>query len=153
MDILLNRIYTSSDYTIGQLICKGRKLCDTLEPPTVGFKPGVTPAEVMRVKKRHGAVSIPPGSYRVLITKSPKFGQWLPLLLNVPGFKGVRIHPGNTPADTQGCILPGENTSKGMVLKSGQKTKEIVDLFTRIFAQGKDIFLVVKNPVKTATRQ
>lgn len=146
MDILLNRIYTSDKYTIGQLIYKGHKLCDTLEPPTVGFKAGVTPAEVMRVKKRHGAVSIPPGNYRVLITKSPKFGQWLPLLLNVPGFKGVRIHPGNTPAYTQGCILPGVNASKGMVIQSRQKTKEIVDLFTHILEQGKDIFLIVKNP-------
>ena len=49
---------------------------------------------------------------------SQRFKRVLPLLLNVKGFEGIRIHPGNTAEDTEGCLLVGENKEKGKVLNS-----------------------------------
>ena len=65
-----------------------------------------------------GRSAIPEGRYAVVITYSPKMKQWLPLLLNVPKFSGIRIHAGNTAKDTEGCILVGENREVGKVLDS-----------------------------------
>ena len=48
---------------------------------------------------------IPALIYRVSVTNSPKFRRLLPLLLQVPGRTGIRIHRGTRPEHSQGCIL------------------------------------------------
>ena len=65
-----------------------------------------------------GHSAIPEGTYPLLVTKSSRFKEWLPYLQGVPDFEGIRIHAGNYPDDTQGCILVGENRQKGMVVNS-----------------------------------
>ena len=78
--------------------------CDTLEPTWRDIGPG-RPG-----RKLPGRTAIPEGRYPVAVTFSPRFGRWLPLLLHVPMFTGVRIHAGNTAEDTAGCILVGAST-------------------------------------------
>ncbi len=80
-------------------------ICDTLEPTWRDYKHGA--------QKIMGISAIPEGRYAVVITWSPRMKQWLPLLLGVPMFSGIRIHAGNTAADTAGCILVGENLGCG----------------------------------------
>ena len=96
MDLLLTRLQLDSDVTIGELQIDGEFECWTCEDTV--REPGV---------KIHGQTAIPYGRYEVVISMSQRFGIYLPLLMNVPMFDGIRIHPGNTSADTDGCILPG----------------------------------------------
>lgn len=107
MKMVLERLQRDPDVTIGSLSVDGdfeAWTCeDTVRPPGV---------------KIHGQTAIPPGTYSVVVTHSPRFQRDLPLLQYVPGFTGVRIHPGNTAADTEGCILVGADRLGKSVARS-----------------------------------
>ena len=122
MELILERIAKRKTYTIGRLYIRRQVMdeylpgtaddyfCDTLEPTWRDYEHGA-----YKVK---GCSAIPEGRYAVVISWSPKFKQWLPILLGVPNFDGIRIHAGNTAADTEGCILVGKNREVGQVLDS-----------------------------------
>ena len=95
MLLTLDRQPSWRDTTLGLLWVGGAFQCYALED------------QVRHGAKIPGVTAIPAGRYRVDITWSPRFGRRLPVLLDVPGFDGVRIHPGNTEHDTEGCLLPG----------------------------------------------
>lgn len=121
MKLTLKRIALKPDYTIGKLYIDGKYFCDTLEDTVRKL-----PAE----KKIPGRTAIPAGTYRISVTYSPKFGRDLPLVENVPYFTGIRIHRGNTPQDTAGCILVGENKAIGKVLNSTLYEKELTEMLS-----------------------
>lgn len=143
MEILLKRKYFKRDYTIGRLYIDGKKICDTLEPPSGGLDENSSRRKVLRMKKQMGTCCIPTGIYPVVVTKSPKFKQWLPLLLGVRGFEGVRIHAGNYPQDTEGCILPGWNTQKGMVTGSREAMRKLMTILTDVYALNKAVWIKI----------
>lgn len=93
--------------TIGEMLINGERKCFTLE-------------DVVRPdgEKVYGETAIPTGRYRVDITFSNRFQRDMPLLLSVPNFEGIRIHPGNTAVDTHGCILVGMDRSGDSILNS-----------------------------------
>lgn len=106
MRLVIKRIFKGKDYTIGKMYINGEYFCDTLE-------------DVVREgEKVYGQTAIPDGIYEIVLTMSNRFKKILPLLLKVPNFEGVRIHSGNSAADTEGCILVGKNKEKGKVLQS-----------------------------------
>ena len=124
--LLLKRIARKDGYTIGKLYIDGVYFCDTLED-TDRLNKGM-PAAELAAKKIPGQTAIPEGTYKVIVNTSPKFKRLLPRLVNVPGYEGVLIHRGNTPADTAGCILVGENKQVGKVLNSTFYEDRLVDM-------------------------
>ena len=117
MNITLNRIAKKSKYTIGKLYINGEYFCDTIEDTDRGLTQTMTDAQI-KSKKVYGQTAIPTGTYRVIISYSNKFKRQMPLLLNVPGFLGIRIHSGNTEKDTEGCLIVGKNKVVGKVIES-----------------------------------
>jgi hypothetical protein len=105
MELQVKRMEFSEESTIGELWVNGVFECYTLE-------------DKVRPVKIAGKTAIPLGRYEVIINFSQRFQKQLPLLLNVPNYEGVRIHSGNTAANTEGCILVGETKTENFVGES-----------------------------------
>ena len=130
MEILVKRIAKKETYTIGKMYIDGKYFCDTLEDKDRGLSQSMTEEEI-RKRKVYGLTAIPTGAYKVIVNYSERFGKQMPLLLDVKGYAGVRIHSGNTPADTLGCILVGRNTAKGMVTESRKTFLRLMETLKR----------------------
>jgi len=123
MRIRIDRAWRKNGYTISRVFINGErfgdgdKWCSVLEDEDRGLTSSMSVEEVKSLKVP-GQTAIPRGLYEVRITYSQKFKRMLPLLQNVKGFSGVRIHSGNTARDTEGCLLPGVNNVAGRVNNS-----------------------------------
>ena len=117
MRLTLRRITNKKDYCIGRLYINGVYFCDTLEDTDRGLSDTMTEEDIKEMKV-YGQTAIPTGIYTVLLTYSPKYKKVMPLINNVKGYSGIRIHSGNTAKDTEGCLLVGKNTKVGMVTDS-----------------------------------
>lgn len=111
----IKRTFKGAEYTIGKLYIDGAYFCDTLEDT------------VRTGEKIAGKTAIPAGTYKVKMTWSPRFKRYLPEILNVPNFTGVRIHAGNSALDTAGCVLLGLNKVKARVVCSKNAVEFFID--------------------------
>lgn len=103
MRLLIERWQHGLTSTLGSLFIDDKFQCFTLED-IVREVPEL-PVEEWKIKDQ---TAIPKGIYPVKLTFSNRFQCDMPQVIGVPGFVGIRIHPGNTNEDTSGCILVGE---------------------------------------------
>jgi hypothetical protein len=152
MELILERIAKRRTYTIGRLYIRRQVVdeyltgtaddyfCDTLEPTWRGYKNGA-----YKVK---GRSAIPEGRYAVVISYSPKFKQWLPILLGGPEFnrkwQGIRIHAGNTAKDTEGCILVGKNKLVGQVVDSRIWIHRLKQKIVEAKGRGEPVWITIR---------
>ena len=159
MELVLTRIAKRKGYTIGRLYIvervddeylageKQTYFCDTLEPTALELKTKVSKEAVLRSPTKAASLkpfAIPEGRYPIVITFSPTFKKWLPLLVNVPMFSGIRIHAGNTVKDTQGCILVGENREVGKVLNSRKHVKIVKEKIVEAKDKGEGVWIEIR---------
>ena len=135
MELLLERTEKTKTYTAGRLYVVNELgkayFCDTLEP-------SLHPTNHLHPK------AIPAGRYDVAVTWSPKFKRWLPLLLKVPYRSGIRIHAGNNPEDSSGCILLGRALLPGHVYNSRSTLEKLMQRLKER-PEGEAIHITIEN--------
>ena len=117
MKLTLRRIAFRDTYTIGKLYIDVVYFSDVIEDTDRGLDDTMSVEDILKLKVK-GETAIPTGIYEVTITYSPKYKRLMPLINNVKGYSGIRIHSGNTAKDTEGCLIVGKNTKVGMVTDS-----------------------------------
>ncbi len=147
MELVLTRIAKRKAYTIGRLsILKEENeeyrtytreayFCDTLEPPALETKTTVSKEAVLRSPAKVQSLkpfAIPEGRYAVVITWSPKFKMWLPVLLGGPDFN--RLFKG---------ILVGRNQRIGEVLESRKWLYELKQKIVEAKDRGEAVWLTI----------
>lgn len=135
MKLTLKRIALRPTYTIGKLYIDDAYFCDTLEDTVRDTnKSGKFDNGEQKIK---GKTAIPYGTYEIKWTYSPRFKKYTPQLMNVPSFEGIRVHAGNTSADTEGCLVLGENKQVGKVLNSRATINKFYPIIKEACSNGK----------------
>ncbi|NNV54533.1 DUF5675 family protein [Limnovirga soli] len=144
MELLLDRDVRTTDSTTGKLYINGKFECFILEDQDRELSQSNSIEQIVKSKVA-GKTAIPAGRYKVIINQSARFKTLLPLLLNVPGFSGIRIHPGNTPADTEGCLLPGISRQSNKVIGSRIAFSKLFSKMQNANLQNEEIFITIQS--------
>ncbi len=147
MELLVQRKYFKDKYTIGRFYADNMFLCATLEDPIRDLKDLNHDGDFDEAGegKIYGDTAIPCGKYKVILNHSPKLKRTLPLLLDVPGFEGIRIHGGATNRNTEGCILVGDNKVKGALVNYAYWETFIVNIIEEALQRKEEIFILIKE--------
>lgn len=122
MRIQVRRTTRTQSYTVSSMYLDGERMCYVLEDAVREIL-----GQPVSSWKIPGKTAIPAGVYPVSVSWSGRFQKMLPLMKNVPGFDGIRIHPGNTDEDTEGCLLVG------LSWPGGDRIGESAKAFSMIF--------------------
>ena len=141
MQLVLERKWKKSNYTIGNLYINGKWIANTLEDVDRNLNSSMSVEQIKAIKKPN-ETAIPTGTYEVTLNVvSPKFSKYpfynsinggrVPRLLNVKGFEGILIHVMDGPKGaelSEGCIVVGRNLIKGGLLQGKEYYKKLYDI-------------------------
>lgn len=136
MNLVLKRDVFANKFTLGRLLVDGRHFGFTCEDKDRKLEEDG--------EKVYGETAIPRGKYQVVVTFSNRFKRPMPLLLGVPGFEGVRIHGGNTDADTLGCPLLGSQRTQTGVANCAAVNKALIELIEKAEDSGETVWITIE---------
>lgn len=140
MELTLQRRPTVGKTTIGDLSIDGVRFCFTLEDVVREVE-----GKAVSSWKIKGETAIPVGRYKVSLVNSSRFGPDTFSLEDVPGFESIRIHSGNTNADTEGCILVGESAGDELIGMSRVALAKLKEKLTPAIKAGEPVFVTVSS--------
>lgn len=130
------RIFTDTS-TVGSFFIDGERICDSLEDCDRFLEVDGKAAKIP------GKTAIPRGEYKVEITWSNRFSKYMMQVMDVPHFDGIRIHAGNTSADTEGCPLLGNAVDEWTVVNSRVNVQKVFDRVKRALDAKENVHLVI----------
>lgn len=139
MELKVYRKYYTDKSTVGELWINNQFFCFTLEDYD-RLRKGLP-----KVKSE---TAIPAGKYNLIVNKSERFSKlagkdvFMPLLINVPQFEGVRIHNGNKPEHTDGCILVGLSKEKDFIGMSKVCFQKLMERFANTLEEKHTIEII-----------
>jgi hypothetical protein len=144
MKLILHRNWLVGDTTSGRLYIKEDRVGSKLKFHSFTLE------DKVRNEKIHGKTAIPYGKYPIEITKSTRFGRMMPLIKNVEGFDGVRIHTGNTAIDTSGCLLVGKELTKDgkRLINSRGAYSDLNNKISEAIKKGEKVTMEIVAPYK-----
>jgi hypothetical protein len=145
MEIVVTRTQKNPVSTIGTFAIVGSPFnCLTLEGKDRGLTKSMTLQMISDIKvPNHTA--IPAGRYQVIINFSNRFQRPMPLLLDVPGYGGVRIHSGTTDADTDGCLLLGTTqVNADFIANSREAFTAFFPLLQQAINKDEEVFITIQ---------
>lgn len=140
----LIRKYFTEYSTIGELFLDGKFICFVLEDKDRMLE-DTWDLERIKTNKVYGRTAIPAGEYRIEWTYSNRFAKDMPILLRVKGYEGVRIHAGNTPEHTLGCLIPGMKMSTDNVSESKIATQKLYNIIKIAIDSKEQISINIKR--------
>jgi len=142
MELQLKRETFTEQSTIGTLTIDGVFECFILEDRDRGLNDTLTLEQISKVKV-YGKTCIPYGRYEIDWTMSARFKVFMPILLNVKGYAGIRIHKGNTEIDSLGCLLCGTRKKSNMITESTLATRNLYAKIEAAKKQGQRIYITI----------
>lgn len=141
IDLLLKRQVLAGAFTLGVLAFGGHQWYSVED----AVRPLTNCTQSTCTGKINGRTAIPSGTYEIRDTYSPRFHRNVLELIGVPGFQGIRIHPGNTAEDTEGCLILGfKRTGTGVTQSVAGITAFNIEV-RRELAKGNRVFITIQN--------